>query len=338
MSIFDVKPNVVTRDLSGKSFLIYGERKSGKTTISTKFPKHIILAFEKGYGMIPNAMGFPINSWREALEAKKELLKDAKAVEKGEKAEKEFLTVVVDTIDLAYDMCERYILDKEGVEYLDETEKMRGYRAVSREYDKFFQDIVKAGYTLICISHATSKQVKENGEKYDKTIPTVPDRGFLVVSRLVDVCAYAHYETDDAGNIVPMLTMRGNKYLEAGSRNKYMSEKIPFTYQALLADMTQAIDKLEAQDGATVTNETSNLFKDKIAEEDKIPFENLVNEVKKYALALVHAEKRSEYDKIVAEYLGKGRNVKDCDESQYDMILLIIQDLKEYCDTNNIEV
>ena len=288
--------------------------------------------------MIPNAMGFPINNWREALEAKKELLKDAKAVEKGEKAEKEFLTVVVDTIDLAYDMCERYILDKEGVEYLDETEKMRGYRAVSREYDKFFQDIVKAGYTLICISHATSKQVKENGEKYDKTIPTVPDRGFLVVSRLVDVCAYAHYETDDAGNIVPMLTMRGNKYLEAGSRNKYMSEKIPFTYQALLADMTQAIDKLEAQDGATVTNETSNLFKDKIAEEDKIPFENLVNEVKKYALALVHAEKRSEYDKIVAEYLGKGRNVKDCDESQYDMILLIIQDLKEYCDTNNIEV
>ena len=293
---------------------------------------------EKGYGMIPNAMGFPINSWREALEAKKELLKDAKAVEKGEKAEKEFLTVVVDTIDLAYDMCERYILDKEGVEYLDETEKMHGYRAVSREYDKFFQDIVKAGYTLICISHATSKQVKENGEKYDKTIPTVPDRGFLVVSRLVDVCAYAHYETDDAGNIVPMLTMRGNKYLEAGSRNKYMSEKIPFNYQSLLADMTQAIDKLEAQDGATVTNETSNLFKDKIAEEDKIPFENLVNEVKKYALALVHAEKRSEYDKIVAEYLGKGRNVKDCDESQYDMILLIIQDLKEYCDTNNIEV
>ena len=235
-------------------------------------------------------------------------------------------------------MCERYILDKEGVEYLDETEKMRGYRAVSREYDKFFQDIVKAGYTLICISHATSKQVKENGEKYDKTIPTVPERGFLVVSRLVDVCAYAHYETDDAGNIVPMLTMRGNKYLEAGSRNKYMSEKIPFNYESLLADMTQAIDKLEAQDGATVTNETSNLFKDKIAEEDKVPFENLVNEVKKYALALVHAEKRSEYDKIVAEYLGKGRNVKDCDESQYDMILLIIQDLKEYCDTNNIEV
>ena len=29
IDIFSIKPNVVTRDLSGKSFLIYGERKSG---------------------------------------------------------------------------------------------------------------------------------------------------------------------------------------------------------------------------------------------------------------------------------------------------------------------
>ena len=27
IDIFSIKPNVVTRDLSGKSFLIYGERK-----------------------------------------------------------------------------------------------------------------------------------------------------------------------------------------------------------------------------------------------------------------------------------------------------------------------
>ena len=30
IDIFNMKPNVVTRDLSGKSFLIYGERKSGR--------------------------------------------------------------------------------------------------------------------------------------------------------------------------------------------------------------------------------------------------------------------------------------------------------------------
>lgn len=29
IDIFNLQPTVVTRDLSGKSFLIYGERKSG---------------------------------------------------------------------------------------------------------------------------------------------------------------------------------------------------------------------------------------------------------------------------------------------------------------------
>lgn len=55
------------------------ERKSGKTTNACKFPKVILLAFEKGYGAIDGVMAQPINSWKEALEVKKQLLKDAEA-------------------------------------------------------------------------------------------------------------------------------------------------------------------------------------------------------------------------------------------------------------------
>ncbi len=334
IDIFNIKPNVVTRDLSGKSFLIYGERKSGKTTNACKFPKPILLGFEKGYGFLDGIIAQPINSWKEALEVKKQLLKDAESAEK-ENRETIFKTVIVDTADIAYDCCEKYIVDKEGVDYLDETEKMRGYRALSREYDKFFQEIVKAGYTLVCISHATTKQIKENGEKYDKTIPTLPDRGFLVVSRLVDVCAYASYETDEQGNVHSMLTLRGNKHLEAGSRSPYMSDVIPFTYEALRDDMARAID-MQKEHGATVVNEEVNLFKDNEDKSEKVSFEDLVAEIGKHAKAMYAAEKTHDYKKIVAEYLGKGKNVKDCDESQTDMLLLILDDLKDYCAENDI--
>ena len=334
IDIFNIKPNVVTRDLSGKSFLIYDERKSGKTTSACKFPKPILLGFEKGYGFLDGIIAQPINSWKEALDVKKQLLKDAESAEK-ENRDTVFKSVIVDTIDIAYDLCEKYIVDKEGVDYLDETEKMRGYRALSREYDKFFQEIVKAGYTLICISHATTKQIKENGEKYDKTIPTVPDRGFLVVSRLVDVCAYASYESDEQGSIHSMLTLRGNKHLEAGSRSPYMSEKIPFTYEALREDMAHAID-MQKEHGATVVNEEVNLFKDNEDKSEKVDFDDLVAEIGKHAKALYAAEKTNDYKKIVAEYLGKGKNVKDCDESQMDMLLLILDDLKDYCAENEI--
>ena len=307
-----------------------------KTSNAVKFPKPILLAFEKGYSMLSGVYAQPINTWKEALDVKKQLLKDAKSVTDGEKAETVFKTVIVDTADIAYDLCEKFILDKEGVEYLDETEKMRGYRAVSREYDKFFQEIVKANYTLVIISHATSKQIKENGEKYDKTIPTLPDRGFQVIARLVDVCAYASYETDaDTGATTSMLTLRGGKNLEAGSRNKYMSARIPFTYEALKKDMEQAIDKLEKEDGANVVNDTVNLYKD---QSEKIDFKATMAEIKNIAKALNNLDLMNDYTKIVNEYLGKGRSVKDCDESQSDMLALILEDLRDYVKENNIEV
>ena len=286
--------------------------------------------------MLSGVYAQPINTWKEALDVKKQLLKDAKSVTDGEKAETVFKTVIVDTADIAYDLCEKFILDKEGVEYLDETEKMRGYRAVSREYDKFFQEIVKANYTLVIISHATSKQIKENGEKYDKTIPTLPDRGFQVIARLVDVCAYASYETDaDTGATTSMLTLRGGKNLEAGSRNKYMSARIPFTYEALKKDMEQAIDKLEKEDGANVVNDTVNLYKD---QSEKIDFKVTMAEIRKIAKVLNSLDLMNDYTKIVNEYLGKGRSVKDCDESQSDMLALILEDLRDYVKENNIEV
>lgn len=242
---------------------------------------------------------------------------------------------MIDTADIAYDMCERYVLAKEGVEYLDETQNMRGYRALSREYDRFFQEIVKANYTLVIISHADSKQIKEAGEKFDKTIPTIPARGFLVVSRLVDVTAYSSYETDENGVTHAMLTMRGSKFLEAGSRYKYMSEKIPFTYEALLADVNQAIDRMKAEDGAEISDKPNNLFVDN---GEEVKFSDVMAELKVYSKALKDADLVDDCAKIVVEYLGKGRKISDCDESQLDMLVLILDDFKDLATEKGVAV
>lgn len=68
-----------------------------KTSNAVKFPKPILLAFEKGYSMLSGVYAQPINTWKEALDVKKQLLKDAKSVTDGEKAETVFKTVIVDT-------------------------------------------------------------------------------------------------------------------------------------------------------------------------------------------------------------------------------------------------
>ena len=44
MSIFDITPHQVSKDLRGYSVLFYGDPKSGKTSTAVKFPKHLLLA------------------------------------------------------------------------------------------------------------------------------------------------------------------------------------------------------------------------------------------------------------------------------------------------------
>lgn len=75
-NLLDIKPHQVSRDLRGYSVFLYGEAKSGKTTVATKFPKHLLLAFEKGYNAIPGAMAQPINSWGEFRKALRQLKND----------------------------------------------------------------------------------------------------------------------------------------------------------------------------------------------------------------------------------------------------------------------
>lgn len=210
--------------------------------------------------------------------------------------------------------------------YLSETEDKRGYKEVEKEFDKYFQDICRAGYALVVISHSTTVQVKEAGEKYDRTIPTVDKRGLKVLSRLVDVIAYSTSDTDDDGNTTMVLYMRGSKYLEAGSRNKYMSAKIPFTYDALRDDMAQAIDKLEAN-GATVVDEAKeNVFEE---QSEKVDFTATMKEIRSIAKVLKDADEFEKYTDVTIRYLGKNKNVRDCDETQADILGLILSDLKD---------
>lgn len=56
VNLLELTPHQVSRTLRGYSVFFYGEPKSGKTTIATKFPNHLLLGFEKGWNAIPGAM------------------------------------------------------------------------------------------------------------------------------------------------------------------------------------------------------------------------------------------------------------------------------------------
>jgi len=75
--------------------------KVGKTTLCSKFPKALILAFEAGTNTLPGVYSQPITKWSEFKEALRDLKKaEVKAM---------FSTIVIDTLDVAQAMCEKYI-------------------------------------------------------------------------------------------------------------------------------------------------------------------------------------------------------------------------------------
>ena len=139
MGLLDIKPHQVSRDLRGYSVFLYGAPKTGKTTIACQFPGALLLAFEKGYATIAGAMVCPINSWSEF----KKLF-----VEFKDPAVKErYQTVVIDTADIAYSYCEKYICTRESdakhsYQNVADIPYGKGYAMAMDEFDECIRKIL----------------------------------------------------------------------------------------------------------------------------------------------------------------------------------------------------
>ena len=322
MSLLDIKPHKVSRDLRGYSVMFYGEVKSGKTTNASKFPNALLLAFEKGYSALPGVFAKPMNSWGDFIKVLREL-KDPAVKEK-------FETIVIDTADIAFDYAEQYICNVNGVSAIGDMPFGSGYSALAKEFDSKLRQIVQLDYGLVLISHSTDKTFQnEDGTEYNKIVPTLPNRARLITSRLCDIIGYSRQIETEAGPET-FLFMRGTPRFEAGSRFKYTSDKIPFSYANLVEDIAKAIDKQSEEDGGKyITDGRENIYEETKSELDfdelMKDFETITNEmVTKDAPTLA-----PRITEIVENHLGMGKKVVDMNRAQVMILDIIVSELKD---------
>lgn len=306
-----------------------------KTTIATKFPRHLLLAFEKGYNAIPGAMAQPINTWAEFRKALRQL--------KDEKVKEQFETIILDTADIAYDLCEKYICANAkrpdggfGVDSVSDIPFGKGYTLVAKEYDECLRSIIQMDYGLVLISHSVDKTFKdEQGQEYNQIVPTLGNKPRAIVSRMCDIIGYSRSVQDEEGKTSTKLFMRGTPRYIAGSRFKYTPDYIDFNYQSLVDAIGMAIDKQMEEDGSEYfTDERSNLYKDTRAELD---FDELLNSFNTIVNDLIMQKSNEEFKEywqprivqITDRYLGKGMKVSQCSRDQVEALDLIVTDLKE---------
>ena len=322
-SLLNIQPHVVSKDLRGYSVLIYGEPKSGKTTIASKFPKSLLFAFEKGYSAIPGVMAQDINTWGEFRKFLNEL--------KDPAVKEAYYNIIIDTADIAYALCEKYVCNMESnekntYESVGDIPFGKGYKLVMNEFDECIRRILQMGYGLVLISHAQNKSyTDENGQEYNKITPTLDTRGRLVCERTCDIIGYSRGIDTDEG-VVTKLFLRGTPRFIAGSRFRHTPNVINFTYNDLVNAISDAIDKEAAEyDNKFVTEERVNLH----TEEKVYDFNGLMASFKELVSQLMGANQSNgpKITEIVEKYLGKNRKVSECTEAHAEQLNSIVEEL-----------
>lgn len=193
--------SVPSENIGDYSLLCYGDKKIGKTTLASQFDKAMFLMCEPG-GRALKIYQRPVRNWEDIKKYISLIVKD-----------KQFKTVVIDTIDNAYKMCVDYICKKLVIADLSEEDWGLGWRAAR---DEFALEMTKLLHNkgVIFLSHAVEREIKKrDGTKYHRISPTMSGQAREFLEGVVDIWAYYFYEDKKR-----FLLIEGNDHVGAGHR------------------------------------------------------------------------------------------------------------------------
>ena len=321
INLLSIEPHKVSRDLTGYITYIYGEAKTGKTTLASQAGTALILAFERGYNALPGIYAQDITSWGDARAVVRELKKpEVKA---------KFQTIVFDTVDIAGMLCEKYICAQNNVDRIGEVPYGQGWTMMKKEFEEVVRTITQLGYAVFFISHDKDKVFKrKDGTEYNQTIPSCPNTFNEIAKNLADIYAFAEKYTENDLTKVRLVIRSADNSADCGCRFKYIDPVIEMSYSALVDALNRAIDKeAEMTNGQFVTSERIAPVVAKT-----LNYDALLVEFNDLASALMEKDAAVYGPKItfiVDKYLGKGKKVSDSTMAQVELLDQIVAEIKE---------
>lgn len=212
-------------DLADLTVLIYGAPKIGKSTFASGAEDALFLATEAGLNHLETYQ-VPIMSWEDLLDACAEIAK----------GEHSFRTIIIDTIDNAFKMCEEYVCAQHKIRHPADLEYGKGFALVVSEFTRVLTKLSMLPYGLYLISHAEQIEVKTRTGNYKKWVPTLGGKARKAVLGLVDIILYADIDEDKdtEGNPLEMRVIRSKPATsyEAGDRTGMLPETLPLDFMA----------------------------------------------------------------------------------------------------------
>lgn len=317
INLLGLTPNKVSRDLSGYITYIYGPGGAGKTTFGVQAPGALLLAFERGYNALPGVLAQDITTWGQMKEVLRELKKsEVKAT---------FKTIIVDTVDIASVICEKYICSQLGIENIgDGGWSTNGWAKVKREWEQTFRAITMEGYAVIFISHSKDKTFKpKNAPEYNQIVPSCSTAYNEIIKNMADIMGYI----DVDGNVRKLVLRSPDSSIDCKCRFKHIAPVIEFSYQGLVNALNDAIDKEATEtNNQFVTNERAT-----VAAPVEYDYEALMKEFSIVAGDLMNKNQTKFgplITQVVDKYLGRGKKISDTTPDQAEFVYLILQEVK----------
>lgn len=197
--------SAVKGSLQDYVILMYGEKKIGKTTFAARFPNAIFLMFEPG--------GKSLALYQEQMESWTKFVKYVTLLESS--AGDEYSTIIIDTVDIAYDMCFDYMCKKMAITHpTDENDYGKSWGLIEKEFKFQMNKLLNLGKGVIFISHAKEQEIKTRLQgTFTRVVPTVPTQAARYFTGTADILAYYGYYGDDR-----YLVIKGNDNIQAGCR------------------------------------------------------------------------------------------------------------------------
>ena len=136
-------------DLSNLIIFLYGGIKIGKSTFASKFPGALFLATEPGLGSL-DVFQKDIETWDNMKAVCNELYR----------GDHKFKTIVIDTADNLYKMCEAHICEQHGIVHESDLDWGKGWALVNNEFRRVLTTLAQMPEGLILTSHSTQTEVE----------------------------------------------------------------------------------------------------------------------------------------------------------------------------------